>query len=87
MKSAIQDVSQALATLGKGSPWSPDTKVSDDFLQPLFIKFYRMLGLPNLMNKSDYHVLAAHVPRDEIDPEVSQVLDLICQAAAQARPA
>jgi len=38
------------------------------------------------MQKSDYHRLAQHVQRDEIDPEVVQVLDRIVFVARQARP-
>jgi hypothetical protein len=32
----------------------PDIKASDDFLDPLFRKFYEKLGLLNLMRKTDY---------------------------------
>lgn len=34
MSQSIQEVSQALRTLGKPDPWSPDIKASDDFLEP-----------------------------------------------------
>jgi hypothetical protein len=60
--------------------------VSDDFLDPLFAAFFKKLGLPNLMRKNDYHVLARYLSMKEIDPEVSEVLDLIAQVANQARP-
>ena len=39
------------------------------------------------MNKSDYHVLARHVPKEQIDPEVSQVLDAIYEVAEKSHPA
>lgn len=87
MEDAIAEIEKATETLGKGSPWSHAVKVSDDFLDPLFAAFYKKLGLPNLMNKSDYHTLARHVPREQVDPEVSEVLDLLVQVADQARPA
>jgi hypothetical protein len=77
METAINEVESAMATLGKGSPWSPDTKVSDDFLDPLFENFFRRLSLPNLMRKTDYHQLARHVPRELISSEISEVLDRI----------
>jgi len=32
MAEAIAEIGKALETLGKGDPWSPDAKVSDDFL-------------------------------------------------------
>lgn len=84
METTIQEVESAMATLGKGSPWSPDTKVSDDFLDPLFESFFRRLRLPNLMRKTDYHRLARHVPRELIDPEISEVLDRIQAVCLQA---
>ncbi|HKV10429.1 MAG TPA: AAA family ATPase [Thermoanaerobaculia bacterium] len=84
MEEAISQVQSAMETLGKGSPWSPDTKVSDDFLDPLFENFYKRLELPNLMRKTDYHTLARYVPRELIDPEVGQVLDRIHEVCLRA---
>lgn len=85
MEQALEQVEQALRTLGK-DPWGPDIKASEDFLQPLFQQFYSSLGLPNLMSKTNYHVLAAFAPVKEIDPEISHVLDLIVTVALRARP-
>ena len=87
MTQAVGEIETAMATLGKGSPWSPDTKVSDDFLDPLFVAFFKRLSLPNLMRKSDYHVLARHVPADRIDPEITQVLEGVVEVSARANPA
>lgn len=86
METSIAEVEAAMATLGKGSPWSPDTKVSEDFLGPLFEIFFKKLGLPNLMHKTNYHVLARHVPRSLIAEEVSDVLSLIERVASEAQP-
>lgn len=86
MDASIAEIEGAVQTLGKGSPWSPDTKVSDDFLNPLFENFYRRLGLPNLMRKTDYHRLAGFVPVREIDAEVRGVLDQILAVCRAARP-
>ncbi len=85
MAEAIDEIEAAMTTLGK-SPWSPDVKVTDEFLNPLFALFYKKLGLPNLMNKSDYHQLARFVPADEISDEVVTVLDGIVTVARRARP-
>lgn len=86
METTIDEVEQAMETLGKGSPWSSDTKVSDDFLAPLFEKFYQRLELPNLMHKSNYHQLAEHVAREDLDRQVTEVLELICAVAEKAKP-
>ncbi len=86
MREAIAEVSTALQTLGKPDPWSPEVKASDDFLDPLFRQYFEKLALPNLMRKSDYHVLARLVPKNQIDPEVVEKLDAIVAVAGHARP-
>lgn len=86
MQETIQEIESALAALGKPSPWEPDIKASDDFLDPLFQKFYQKLGLPNLMRKTDYHTLAPFVPTTALDGEIGETLDLIVQTADQAMP-
>jgi hypothetical protein len=86
MDEAVKEIQTALETLGR-SPWSDDIKASDEFLAPIFVKFYEKLGLPNLMPKTDYHVLARFLTKKEIDPEVVAVLDRILEVASRARPA
>ncbi|MFQ3583054.1 MAG: AAA family ATPase [Chloracidobacterium sp.] len=84
METAIKEIESALRTLGK-DPWSKDIKASEEFLDPLFKKFYEMRNLPNLMRKTDYHMLAPYVPVDKIDLEIVQVLDAIVAVASKAR--
>ena len=86
MHDAIDEVERAMATLGRGSPWDADAKVSDDFLTPLFGAYFKNLKLPNLMNKSNFHRLVEYVPVDEIDPEITEKLDAIVRTAEAARP-
>lgn len=86
MRECIAEVSGALATLGRPSPWSDDIKASDDFLNPVFERFFAKLGLPNLIRKSDYHILAELVPKDKLDPEVAEKLDAILAVARGAKP-
>lgn len=86
MSAAIDEVAQALETLGRPDPWSADIKASDDFLDPVFERYFRKLSLPNLMRKADYHVLAGLAAREQIDAEVGEKLDAIVHVAAQARP-
>ncbi len=81
MEETITEIEQALKTLGKGSPWDSNTKVSDDFLNPLFESFFQKLSMPNLMQKTNYHTLTRYVPKDQIDPEISTVLDAILEVA------
>lgn len=86
MEESIAAIEAALVALSKPSPWGPDIKASDDFLDPLFKNFYERLGLPNLMRKTDYHTLAPHVLETAIGVEVRAKLDLIVQTAALAKP-
>ena len=87
MRTSIEEIESAMATLGKGSPWETDAKVSDDFLTPLFSAYFKNLGLPNLMNKSSFHELAEYVPEEEIAPEITEKLDAIARTAEAAKPA
>ena len=86
MHEAIDEISSALERLGRGSPWDRDTKVSDDFLDPLFRAYFGKLGLPNLMAKKNFYELAQHVPQEEIDQEVREKLDSIVRTASSASP-
>jgi AAA domain, putative AbiEii toxin, Type IV TA system len=86
MRECIQEVTGALQTLGRPDPWSADVKASDDFLNPLFDRFFQKLGLPNLLRKTDYYVLANLVPMEQIDSEVVTKLDGIVSVAARAKP-
>ncbi len=86
MQEAIDEVVRALVDLGKPDPWGDELKVSDEFLKPLFAKFYDKIGLPNLMSKTDYHTLAPYVLPESIDAEVREKLDQIASVAGSATP-
>ena len=86
MEERITEIENARATLRQESPWSPDIKVTDDFLDGLFETFFEKLEMPNLMQKTNYHTLVQYVPVDQIDPEVTQVLDSILEVAEKAKP-
>ncbi len=86
MSLAIAEITEALDTLNKPSPFSADIKSSDEFLTPLFHTFFQKLGLPDLMQKSDFHTLVKYVPATEVDPEISETLDAILMVAERAQP-
>lgn len=83
MQEAIEQIEQALRTLGK-DPWSADIKASDEFLAPLFDKFFEGFRWPNEMNKTNFHVLADYVRKEHIADEIVQVLNIICETAQSA---
>lgn len=86
MEECITEIEKARETLGQESPWSIDTKVSTDFLDPLFDLFFKKLNLPNIMHKTNYHTLVKYVENHQIDPEVTEVLDAILEVANRAKP-
>ena len=86
MRESISELETALRTLGKGSPWDGNTKVSDDFLAPLFQNYFRKLAIPNLMAKKNFYELAFFVPLNKIDPEVREKLQRIVETAKLASP-
>ncbi|MEW6615300.1 MAG: AAA family ATPase [Thermodesulfobacteriota bacterium] len=86
IREAIEELTKAMETLGKGSPWDRDTKVSEDFLTPFFKAFFKKLSLYNIMDKKNFHELARFVPKEMIDPEVKEKLDAIVTVAKKARP-
>src|SRR5260370_38580305 len=65
--------------------WWVNTKISDDFLDRVFACFFKKLSLPNLMRKTDYHVLADFISGDQIDAEVVTLLDSMGNVAGRAR--
>lgn len=86
MEERITEIENARATLRQESPWSPDIKVTDDFLDGLFETFFEKLEMPNLMQKTNYHTLVEYLPAEQVDPEVSEVLDAILEVAEKAVP-
>jgi predicted ATPase len=86
MQYEVERLVNALQTLKRPSPWSADLRVSEEFLEPLFENYYEKLGLPNLMRKTNFHVLAQYLPANKIDPEVTEKLDAIVEVAKRATP-
>jgi hypothetical protein len=86
MRQSIQEVADALKTLDRPAPWSPDIKATDEFLDPLFKKFFAKLEMPLTFRKADYAQLAHFLVKDAVDPEVGEKLDAIVAVAKTAVP-
>ena len=84
MEECTAAIEQALDTLGRPSPWGPDIKATDDFLDRLFARFYEQTDSPSLIRKTDYHRLAEFLNVEDIDPEIVEKLDAIVDAAQRA---
>ena len=86
MKECIDELASAARKMRKPEVWSADIKATDDFLDPLFDNYYEKLGLPNLLRKTNYHILAGLVPKDKIDREIVEKLNAIVKVAKKAKP-
>ena len=84
MKESIEHIAGAMEALGKGSPWHDDTKVSDDFLTPLFKDYFSRLGIYNLMDKKSFYELTRFITKEQIDPEVGEKLEAISGVSSGA---
>lgn len=81
---AIDELVAALRVTNQPDPWGPDIKVTDQFLDPLFKNYYERLGTPQKVFKRDYHGLADVIPLEQLEPEITEVLDAIWQVAQNA---
>lgn len=86
MRDCIRELVKALQTLGKPDPWSPEIKATDDFLDPLFKKYFQTLREYNVMPKSNYSVLVDFITPELLDPEIKEKLDAIHAVASKAGP-
>lgn len=85
MREAIAEVTKFLEIDDK-SPWSPDVKASEEVLDRIFRLFFKKLGIPLELRKSEYHILASLVPKEKLDPEITEKLDAIVAVAQNAKP-
>ncbi len=91
MQECIAELENALRITNKPPPSSPDLKITDDFLDPLFKNFYEKIGLKQLLFKRNYHLLADLIHPAELLPdaraELNAKLDaIVATAKAAATP-
>ena len=86
MDECIHELVPPVALRNASDVWWRNVKASDEFLDRLFEIFFERLKLPNLMRKTNYHLLATYVPETLIDPEISEKLDLLRETALRATP-
>lgn len=84
MQEAVRHIESALQVLGKADPWGTDIKASDDFLGPVFKRYFEILGLANPMAKRSFYELVAYMPAGDMPAEISDKLDAIAAVAERA---
>jgi AAA15 family ATPase/GTPase len=57
--------------------WWKDTKLSEDWMDLIFLEFYKRLDLPQDFYKRDYYQLISLMATSDIDDEIVEKLDLI----------
>ena len=85
MDAVIKDLVPPIALRNLSDRFWHEEKGSD-FLERVFAEFYGRQKLFNPMRKATYHRLAALVKPDELDQEVTDMLDQIVEVAEQAKP-
>jgi len=86
MDECLKDLIPPVAIRDYNDPWWSDIKASE-FLDRLFDLYFKKLGIPNVMQKTNYHQLARLVPLNLLDQEVKEKLDAILEVASKAKPA
>lgn len=84
MAETIKEVTRLLE-LDDLDPWSHDVKASDQVLDRIFRAYYRKLEAPLGLRKSDYHILARMVRKEDLDPEITEKLDEIVKVASSVQ--
>ena len=85
MNLAIDHVEAAIRELGR-DPWSPDEKVSEEFLPTVFKRYFERIRGDNRLNKSDFHVLADFLEPAAVSVEIVSALDMIVEQSKKANP-
>ncbi len=86
MNKVVGDLVPPIALRNSDDSYWRDVKASE-LLDRIFEEFFRQLELPNVMRKTAYHSLAALAKPEELDQEVTDVLNRIVEVAQQAKPA
>ncbi|MBA3065259.1 AAA family ATPase [bacterium] len=77
MRKIIEDEIPPAALKDKAHSWWINTKMSDEFLDKVFERYFKERKMPNLLMKRDYDILASFSHPDELDQEIVEKLDII----------
>lgn len=84
MRRAVENLTPPVALHNPEHQFWSDTKISDNFLKPLFDRFYSEMGIPILLRKKSYYRLVSYLSPSEVHGDVVEVLDGIAKGAARA---
>ncbi len=85
MNECLVDAIPPRAYRNRNDRWWSETKMSDDFLEPLFVEFFKKSGQKVHLSKGGYYEIARYLNPDEIEPEVIEKLDAIYANASNLK--
>jgi AAA15 family ATPase/GTPase len=77
IEEAIKNNTPPRALNNLNDKWWSDTKLSEDYLENIFIEYYSKLGLKNEFNKGRFYELIKFLKPEEVDDEIKEKLDSI----------
>lgn len=83
MAEAIGELTPPAALRDASDPFWVNVKASDDYLDRIFARFAKSMGISVPLRKADYHKLVEFVPSELIEPEVVAALDESAEVAAR----
>ncbi len=75
MEECIREYTLPVAYRDRNHNWWSDSKLSDDYLTPIFESYYKKQNLHVLFPKGRYHELIRFLKPDEINQEIIQMLN------------
>lgn len=81
LKSIIIEEVPPAALKDKNHNFWSNTKISDDFLEKILVKFSKQKNILPPLNKREYYMLVEYANAYEIDEEVKEKLDIIYEIA------
>ncbi|MFH1025633.1 MAG: hypothetical protein V1764_03050, partial [Nitrospirota bacterium] len=84
MKTLINDYIPPAAVKDRSESWWNDVKMSNDFLDKVFGKYFEKVRMPVLLDKGNYYELALLAKPEELDSEIKEKLDAIHEVIEKA---
>lgn len=86
MEGIIKEEIPPAALKDKSHSWWINTKITDEFLDKIFKKYFNQMQMPILINKSDYYILMTFSKPEELNKEVKEKLDIVLEIAREEKP-
>lgn len=75
MRQAVADNTAPAHLKDLQHKWWSDAKTSEEWFEPIFQTYFDSLHLPNKFPKGNYHILIKSLKKEDVSPEIVNVLD------------